>query len=275
MRIDAHQHFWQYDPVRHSWISDEMSVIRNDFGPAELRPILQELNIDGTVAVQADETDAETAYLLKLAAENDFIKAVVGWIDLKTEGLNERLEAHKGKSKLVGFRAIMQGQPDETYLKNPLFTSNVRELAKHRYTYDLLVFHHQLTSLIRFTDQLPDNKLILDHIAKPDIKNNNIKDWKENIRILAGNPNIYCKLSGIITEADFKRWSYDQIIPYIESAAEYFGTDRICFGTDWPVCLVAGSYKQVYEIIQKFSLQLDEQEREKLFGLNTATFYNI
>ena len=275
MRIDAHQHFWQYDPVKHSWINDEMSVIRKDFGPAELYPILQELNIDGTVAVQADETDAETAYLLKLAAENDFIKAVVGWIDLKTEGLDQRLEDYKGKSKLVGFRAIMQGQPDELYLKNEQFNKNVQLLAKHGYTYDLLVFHHQLPSLVRFTDKLPDNKLILDHIAKPDIKNKNIKDWKEQIKILAGHPNIYCKLSGIITEADYKRWSYDDVIPYIETAAEYFGVDRICFGTDWPVCLVAGSYRQVYEIIEKFSLQLDQQDREKLFGLNTAIFYNI
>ncbi|MFN5423298.1 MAG: amidohydrolase family protein [bacterium] len=275
MRIDAHQHFWKYDPVKHSWINDEMSVIRKDFGPPELHPNLKELNIDGTVAVQADETETETAYLLKLSAEHDFIKAVVGWVDLKTEGLEQRLEAYQQATKLVGFRAIMQGQDDEAYLTNPTFTKNVRQLADHGYTYDLLVFHHQLPSLIRFTDKLPDNKLILDHIAKPDIKSKNIKDWKEQMRILAGHPNIYCKLSGIITEADFKKWSYDDVIPYIETAAEYFGIDRICFGTDWPVCLVAGSYRQVYEIIEKFSSQLDTQDREKIFGINTATFYNL
>ena len=275
MRIDAHQHFWQYDPVKHSWINDEMSVIRKDFGPAELSPFLQELNIDGTVAVQADETEKETSYLLNLASQNDFIKGVVGWVDLKTEGLEQRLEAYQHASKLVGFRAIMQGQSDEKYLTNPVFTKNVKLLAEYGYTYDLLVFHHQLPSLIRFTDKLPDNKMILDHIAKPDIKNKNIIEWKQQMRLLAGHPNIYCKLSGIITEADYKKWSYDDVIPYIETAAEYFGTERISFGTDWPVCLVAGSYRQVYEIIEKFSNQLDTQQKEKLFGINTATFYNL
>jgi L-fuconolactonase len=275
MRIDAHQHFWKYNPIKHSWISDEMSAIRKDFGPVELYQVLQETQLDGSIAVQVDETTDETSYLFDLAAENKFIKAVVGWVDLRSEGIEERLQVFQNQSKLAGFRAIMQGQEDDAYLSNPVFLKNIKLLAKYDYTYDLLIFHNQLPSLIRFTDKLPDNKLILDHIAKPDIKNRNIKAWKENIKILAAHPNIYCKLSGIITEADIKRWTYDDIIPYIETVAEYFGVDRICFGSDWPVCLVAGTYHQVYDTIDKFSAQLNKQDREKLFGDNTAKFYNL
>ena len=275
MRIDAHQHFWKYDPIKHSWINDEMSVIRKDFGPVDLYQSLQDTKLDGSIAVQADEITDETAYLLDLAAENNFIKAVVGWVDLRSEGIEERLQVFQHQSKLAGFRAIMQCQEDDAYLSNPVFLKNVKQLAKYGYTYDLLIFHNQLPSLIRFTDKLPDNKLILDHIAKPDIKNRNIKAWKEQIKILAAHPNIYCKLSGIITEADFKRWTYEDIIPYIETASEYFGVDRICFGSDWPVCLVAGTYRQVYDTIDKFSAQLNKQDREKLFGDNTAKFYNL
>jgi L-fuconolactonase len=275
MRIDAHQHFWKYNPIKHSWISDEMSAIRKDFGPVDLYQVLQETKLDGSIAVQVDETTDETSYLFDLAAENKFIKAVVGWVDLRSEGIEERLQVFQNQSKLAGFRAIMQGQEDDAYLSNPVFLKNIKLLAKYDYTYDLLIFHNQLPSLIRFTDKLPDNKLILDHIAKPDIKNRNIKAWKENIKILAAHPNIYCKLSGIITEADVKRWTYDDIIPYIETVAEYFGVDRICFGSDWPVCLVAGTYHQVYDTIDKFSAQLNKQDREKLFGDNTAKFYNL
>lgn len=275
MRIDAHQHFWKYDRIKHSWIDDEMSIIRKDFGPLDLYQSLQETELDGSIAVQADETTDETYYLLDLAAQNNFIKAVVGWIDLRSEGIEERIDVFKNQPKLAGFRSIVQGQEDDAYLSNPLFLKNVKQLDKYGYTYDLLVFHHQLPSLIRFTDKLPDNKLILDHIAKPDIKNRNIKAWKEHIKILAAHPNIFCKLSGIITEADVKRWTYDEIIPYIETAAEYFGVDRICFGSDWPVCLVAGTYRQVYETIDKFSAQLNKQDRQKLFGDNTAKFYNL
>jgi len=275
MRIDAHQHFWKYNPIKHSWISDEMSAIRKDFGPVELYQVLQETQLDGSIAVQVDETTDETSYLFDLAAENKFIKAVVGWVDLRSEGIEERLQVFQNQSKLAGFRAIMQGQEDDAYLSNPVFLKNIKLLAKYDYTYDLLIFHNQLPSLIRFTDKLPDNKLILDHIAKPDIKNRNIKAWKENIKILAAHPNIYCKLSGIITEADIKRWTYDDIIPYIETVAEYFGVDRICFGSDWPVCIVAGTYHQVYDTIDKFSAQLNKQDREKLFGDNTAKFYNL
>jgi L-fuconolactonase len=275
MRIDAHQHFWQYDPDRHRWINDEMSAIRRDFFPGDLATILKTLHIDGTIAVQADETMVETTFLLDLAAKNDFIKAVVGWTDLHSHELENTLYNFKGIEKLAGFRCVMQGAPDEKYLSNDLFANNLKKLAEHGYTYDLLVYHNQLTALISMTEKLPDNQLILDHIGKPDIRNKQFQTWKEQIKILAKHPGIYCKLSGMVTEANYSKWTYDDLLPYLETSAEYFGIDRICFGSDWPVCLVAGSYNKVYEVIEKFVHQLSKSDQEKIFGLNTLQFYKI
>ena len=275
MRIDAHQHFWQYDPDRHRWINDEMSAIRRDFFPGDLATILKTLQIDGTIAVQADETVVETTFLLDLAAKNDFIKAVVGWTDLHSLELEKTLYNFKGIEKLAGFRCVMQGAPDEKYLRNDLFANNLKKLAEHGYTYDLLVYHNQLPALISMTEKLPDNQMILDHVGKPDIRNNQFQTWKEQIKILAKHPGIYCKLSGMVTEADYSKWTYDDLLPYLETSAEYFGIDRICFGSDWPVCLVAGSYNKVYEVIEKFVHQLPKSDQEKIFGLNTLQFYKI
>jgi len=275
MRIDAHQHFWQYDPDRHRWINDEMSAIRRDFFPGDLATILKTLQIDGTIAVQADETMVETTFLLDLAAKNDFIKAVVGWTDLHSPELEKTLYNFKGIEKLAGFRCVMQGAPDEKYLSNDLFANNLKKLAEHGYTYDLLVYHNQLPALISMTEKLPDNQLILDHIGKPDIRNKQFQTWKEQIKILAKHPGIYCKLSGMVTEANYSKWTYDDLLPYLETSAEYFGIDRICFGSDWPVCLVAGSYNKVYEVIEKFVHQLSKSDQEKIFGLNTLQFYKI
>jgi len=240
-----------------------------------LAPLLKESKFDGTIAVQADETMAETTFLLDLARKNDYIKAVVGWVDLRKEAVEEDLLMLKSQQKLAGFRCIMQGTEDEAYLKNSVFLKNVSRLTQFDFTYDLLVFHNQMESLVRFTDKLQDNRLILDHIGKPDIKNKQIKQWKEQLRILSSNPNIYCKLSGMLTEADHQRWTYDDIMPYMETAAEYFGVDRLCFGSDWPVCLLAGSFKQVHDVVDRFVEQLNTTEREKIFGTNTAAFYKI
>jgi len=275
MKIDSHQHFWQYNPVKHSWINDDMKVIRKSFGPEELSKEIKPLGIEGTVAVQADETEKETSYLLGLADKNEFIKAVVGWIDLRAGNAIERMQYWKQYEKIKGFRSIMQGQQDPAYLTNADFIENIKKLSQYKYTYDLLVYHNQFPSLIKFVDKLPDNKMIIDHLGKPDIKNKNIKDWKSNLKILAQHPGIYCKMSGMITEADYQRWTYDDLKPYLEAAGEYFGADRICFGTDWPVCLVAGTYAQVYEVMDKFSQQLNKEEKEKLMGLNTMKFYGI
>ena len=275
MRIDAHQHFWHYDPIRHDWIDESMKVIRKSFLPNDLSIEMKKNVIDGTIAVQVDETEEENYFLHKLAEENEFIKGIVGWMNLNSPTAEEQMQHWKKYPKIKGFRCIMQGKPDELYLKNDLFISQLKKLASYEFTYDLLVYHDQLLSLIRFVEKLPDNKMILDHLGKPDIKNREIKTWRENIKILAQHPGTYCKLSGLVTEANHNNWNYDELMPYLEIASEAFGIDRICFGSDWPVCLVAGSYTEVVGVIEQFSSQLNKEEKGKLFGANTMKFYNL
>jgi L-fuconolactonase len=275
MRIDAHQHFWQYDEQRHAWINDEMAVIRRDFLPGDLAIELKPSEIDGTIAVQADETELETNFLLDLAEKNDFIKGVVGWTNMHSPKLEMEIDKFKSDHKLKGFRCVMQGAPDEKYLINRLFTENLKKLADTRFTYDLLVYHSQLPALIKMTDKLPDNQMMLDHIGKPAIRNKDFRSWKENIKILSAHPGIYCKLSGMITEADYRTWDYEDIKPYMDLCAEYFGVDRLCFGSDWPVCLVAGNYKQVFEVVNKFVSQLSVDEQLKVIGKNATNFYKL
>lgn len=275
MRIDAHQHFWQYQPETHGWISDEMSILRKDFMPEELKTALADFSFDGSVAVQADETYAENEFLLEIAQKNDYIKGIVGWVDLLDPQAEVKMIALKSTPAIVGFRTIMQGSPDEKYLGNKLFLDNVKRLATFDYTFDLLVHNNQLDSLIRFTDNLLDNRFMLDHLGKPSIKYKEYKTWKTQIKVLAANPNIYCKLSGMTTEADLKNWTYNDLFPYMEIAAEYFGLDRICFGSDWPVCLAAGSFATTYSVVDQFCAQLKQEEKDKIFGLNTKEFYKL
>lgn len=275
MRIDSHQHFWKFDPVRDSWITEDMEIIRRDFLPEDLRKEIQSNQLDGTIAVQADESDAETKFLLDLAAENPFIKGVVGWTDLKHELVELHLHEWKKYPLLKGFRAITQGKPDDQYFKNKAFHQGIRSLSAHQFSYDLLVYHDQLPAAIHFTEKFPDQAFMLDHLGKPAVIAGEIKKWKENIRLLARHPRTYCKLSGLVTEADWKKWRYEDLSPYLEIAGEYFGTERLCFGSDWPVCLLAGSYGQVTDIITRFLKQLDEGDRKKIWGSNAANFYQL
>ena len=275
MRIDAHQHFWHYQPETHGWISDEMRVLRKDFTPEELKTVLADFSFDGSVVVQANETYDENDFLLDIAQKHNYIKGIVGWIDLLDPQAEVKMVAIKSTPAIVGFRTIMQGSPDEKYLGNKLFLDNVKRLATFDYTFDLLVHNNQLDSLIRFTDKLPDNRFMLDHLGKPSIKNKEYKAWKTQIKVLAANPNMYCKLSGMTTEADLKNWTYNDLYPYIEIAAEYFGLDRICFGSDWPVCLAAGSFATTYSVVDQFCAQLKQEEKDKIFGINTKEFYKL
>jgi L-fuconolactonase len=275
LRIDAHQHFWKFDPVRDSWITDDMKDIQRDFLPADLLNEINAQKIDGTIAVQAAESETETRFLLELAEENNFIKGVVGWIDLKNELLDSQLQEWKKFPKLKGFRAITQGKPDDLYFKNKSFQKGIRHLTEHRFTYDLLVYQEQLPAAIQFTERFPDQAFILDHIGKPAIIAGEIKKWKENIRVLSQHPRTFCKLSGLVTEANWKKWRYEDLSPYLEIAGEYFGTDRLCFGSDWPVCLLAGSYSKITEILTRFLKQLDQVDRDKIWGANAANFYQL
>ena len=275
MIIDAHQHFWNFDPVRDNWINDEMKILKKDFLPGELKKIYTVNKVDGCVAVQADQSADETKFLLDLAEKNSFIKGVVGWIDPGSKNFREDLQEYRTSKKLKGFRNIIQGEDDSRYFTNKLFLEGFSILQDSPYTYDILIYHHQLPAAIKFSERFPDQKFILDHCAKPDIKNGSIKNWKRDIRIIAENPNMYCKLSGLVTEADWLKWNYQQISPYLEIAGEYFGTDRLCFGSDWPVCLLAAGFEKVLEIVKTFCRQVSEAEREKILSGNAIKFYQL
>ena len=275
MTIDSHQHFWTFDPIRDSWITDDMSVIQRNFYPEDLQPTLQQNGIDACVAVQADQSLGETRFLLDLAAKNDFVKAVVGWIDLQDDAIDEQLSEWKSEKKLVGFRHVLQAELDTEYMLRPSFLRGISKLKNHEFTYDILIFPKHLATAQKFVAQFPDQPFVLDHIAKPYIKAGLIDEWKRDIKSLAKFENLQCKVSGIITEADWKSWTYEQIKPFLDVVFEAFRTDRIMFGSDWPVCLVAGDYSQVKGIIETYIKDFSVSEKAKVFGKNAAKFYGI
>jgi L-fuconolactonase len=273
--IDSHVHFWEYDPVRDAWITDQMKVIQRHFSPLDAVKVFDPNGVTGCIAVQADESDTETAFLLNLSENHEFIQGVVGWMDLAEKNASEKLATYSRLPTLKGFRNIIQGQPDERYFLNKAFREGMKLLHPLGYTYDLLVYHDQLPQAIAFTGRYPDQRFMLDHIAKPDIRNRQWKKWKEDIREICRNPNVYCKVSGLVTEADMKQWRYQDLLPYLEIVAEHFGMDRLCYGSDWPVALLAGTYEEVLGVMRRFSLQVSEEERDKLFRSNTTRFYNL
>jgi L-fuconolactonase len=275
MTIDSHQHFWTFDPIRDSWITDEMSVIQRSFYPEDLQPTLQQNGIDACIAVQADQSLSETRFLLDLATKNDFVKAVVGWIDLQADAIDEQLSEWKSEKKLAGFRHVLQAEPDTEYMLRPSFLRGISKLKKHGFTYDILIFPKHLVTAQKFVAQFSDQPFVLDHIAKPYIKAGLIDVWERDIKSLAKFENLQCKVSGIITEADWKRWDYEQIKPFLDVVFDAFGTDRIMFGSDWPVCLVAGDYSQVKEIIETYMKDFSISEKAKVFGENAARFYGF
>ncbi|WP_303318057.1 amidohydrolase family protein [Flavivirga abyssicola] len=275
MIIDSHQHFWNYEPVKHEWIDDSMSVIRKDFIPGDLKEVYAENGIDGCVAVQADQTLVETDFLLDLASKNDFIKGVVGWIDLRADNLETVLETYKAYEKLKGFRHVVQGEKDSNFLLRSNFLRGISILEKHNYTYDILVFPHQLGAVLEFVKRFPNQKFVIDHIAKPYIKDGFYDGWAVLMKEIGKHKNVYCKLSGMITEADFNTWTPAQIHPYMNLILEVFGTERIMFGSDWPVCLVAGNYKRVKALITEFIAKMSITEQNAIMGNNAIKFYSL
>jgi len=275
MVIDSHQHFWNYEPVKHSWIDDSMSVIRRDFSPVDLEKVYAKNGIDGCVAVQADQTLEETNYLLELSNTNGFIKAIVGWADLRAENIEEVLKAYSGYEKLKGFRHVVQGEADHNFLLRPDFLRGISKLEDYNYTYDILIFPHQLGATLEFVKKFPNQKFVIDHIAKPYIKDGFYEGWATLMTAIAQQENVYCKLSGMITEADFKSWTPSQIEPYMELVLNAFGTKRLMYGSDWPVCLVAGNYTKVKELTTNFIAKLSASEQAAIMGENAISFYNI
>jgi L-fuconolactonase len=275
MTIDAHQHFWYYEPVKHSWIGDSMAIIRKDFLPSDLKKVYAENDIDGCVAVQVDQTLQETEFLMHLTKSNDFIKGIVGWVDLREKRVDAVLEKYGEHEEIKGFRHIVQGEANHNFLLSPDFMSGISLLEKYGYTYDILVFPHQLGATLEFVKQFPNQRFVIDHIAKPYIKDGFFDGWAILMKEIAKHGNVYCKLSGMITEADFSSWTPEQIIPYMNVVLEAFGSDRLMFGSDWPVCLVAGNYARVKQLVTDFISKLSASEQARIMGGNAMDFYNL
>ena len=275
MRIDAHQHFWKFDPIRDSWITDEMAVIQKDFLPKDFQPVLEKNNFNGSVLVQSDQSEKENEFQLTNAKQNDFIKGVVGWVDLQSNDIEERLAYYSSFKKMKGFRHVLQGEADRSFMLKPQFMDGLVKLEKFGFTYDILIYADQLKYIPEFVGAFMNQRFVIDHLAKPRIKEREIREWKKGIQKIARFENVCCKISGMVTEADWKNWKKDDFIPYIEAVIEAFGTNRIMYGSDWPVCLVAASYEQMLGIVEEYFSSFSETEQELFFGKNAIQFYNL
>ena len=275
MIIDSHHHFWKYDPIEYDWIDDSMKVIRKDFLPESLELTIREAGVDGVISVQARQSVEETSWLLEMARQNKFIKGVVGWLPLINDDIEVELEKYSGNKLLKGLRHVIQGEPDPKFMLRKDFNSGVSLLKKYSMAYDILIVERQLPNMIRFVDQHPDQVFVLDHIAKPLIAKHELSLWKENIQELARRENVSCKISGMVTEADFNSWTPQQLQPYFVVVLEAFGADRLLFGSDWPVCLVATSYKNWMKLVQKNISELSKIEQAKIMGENAIRLYRL
>jgi L-fuconolactonase len=275
MRIDAHQHFWKYNEARDSWITDDMANIQRNFLPEDLQPILRANKINGTIIGQSDQSKEENIFQLANALQHDFVKGVVGWIDLQADHINENLEYYKEFKKLKGFRHVLQGERQRDFMLRPNFKRGIGKLREFGYTYDILIFPDQLPYTIELVKAFPDQPFVLDHIGKPYIKDKQIEDWKKDIETLASFENVYCKVSGMVTEGHWKNWTKDDFVPYLDVISQAFGSTRLMYGSDWPVCLVAASYEQVIGLVNDYFSSFSPHEQDLIFGKNAMRFYNL
>ena len=273
MRIDSHQHLWIYNQQDYGWISDELSKIQRNFEPNDLLRELKANQFDGSIAVQARQSLEETEWLLSLADKNDFIKGVVGWVDLRSDKLESQLLTFSKNRKFVGVRHVVQDEPNDQFVLEEDFLDGISLLSKYNLTYDILVFEHQLPASIKMVEKFPQQKFVIDHIAKPRVKESILSPWKENIEIMAQHPNVYCKLSGMITEANWHDWSENDFTKYLDVVFESFGPDRLMFGSDWPVCKLAGTYSDTVNLVEKYTAVLSEKSAQSIMGKNALDFY--
>ncbi len=275
MKIDSHQHFWRYDVARDGWITDAMAVLKRDFLPEQFAEECAANGIDASVAVQADQSENETVFLLDLAKKSSRIAAVVGWVDLLSPRTAERLEHFSHFEKLRGFRHVAQAEKDDYFLAREDFVKGVAHLRQFGFTYDILVYARQLSAAIELVARVPEQRFVIDHLAKPEINAKKITPWAAQMREIAQNKNVFCKVSGLVTEADWHRWTPEDFKPYLDVVFEAFGADRLMFGSDWPVCLLAGSYRQVKQVIEDYVNGYSELDKGKIFGGNAARFYGL
>ncbi len=275
MYIDAHQHFWRYNAREYGWIDDSMASLRRDFLPCHLEPELKSNGFKGCVAVQVRQTLEETRWLLELAAQSSFIVGVVGWLDLKSPNLRTELECFAANAKLVGLRHIVQGEPDDRFLLHPEFLAGVAMLEDFGLAYDILIYPRHLPVALEFARHFPRQRFVLDHLAKPAIKSGDLRAWAKGLRELASLPNVMCKLSGLVTEADWQKWQPQEIGPCLDVAFDCFGPDRLMIGSDWPVCMVAASYSRVVEIVTDYLKSFSTEIRDAVMGGNAQRFWRL
>jgi L-fuconolactonase len=274
-KIDAHQHFWQYDPAEHAWMNDAMAVLRREFMPQDLKPLLQVLGFDGCVTVQVRQTVAETRWMLELADRHDFIRGVVGWVDLRAPDLPAQLDHLASHPKLAGVRHIVQDEPDDGFMLREDFRRGIGQLAAFGLTYDVLVYPRQLPAAIKLAEEFPGQAFVLDHIAKPSIAEARLAPWEGDLRRLATLPNVCCKLSGMVTEARWNAWRPQDFHRYLDVVFEAFGPDRLMIGSDWPVCTLAADYAAAMGIVLDYVRQAPPAAQAGILGENCARFYGL
>lgn len=273
--IDAHQHFWTYDEQEYAWISNQLAPLKRDFLPDELHQLLRQEKISGAISVQARQSEKENEYLLDFAKVNPFIKGVVGWIDLRSETVDERLSFYSNYPLLKGFRHVVQDEMDPVFMLHPTFLQGMKQLIGHGYCYDILVYAKQLPQVLSFLNHFPDTPFIIDHLAKPNIKEGGFKSWQAEMRKIADFPKVHVKVSGMVTEADWKNWKKEDFYPYLDELVLSFGIERLCYGSDWPVCNLAGNYSLQLDIVKSYFSSFHPEEINKVMGLNTKHFYHL
>jgi L-fuconolactonase len=274
VRIDAHQHFWRYDAEEYAWIDDTMAPLRRDFLPGDLLPELRAAGFQGSVAVQARQSVDETRWLLDLADDCPSIVGVVGWIDLQADDVDEQLGPFAGNPRLVGVRHIVQSEPDG-FLDRPRFRRGVAKLERLGLAYDILVFARQLPAAIRFAAAFPDQRFVLDHLGKPDIRSGAFDSWRRDLDRMAALPNVWAKLSGLVTEADWQRWTMADVRRYVHAALDAFGAGRVMIGSDWPVCTLAASYRTTMDVVVGVLNERSREEQDAVLGGTARRFWHL
>jgi L-fucono-1,5-lactonase len=273
--IDAHHHLWRYTPAEYGWIDESMRLLQRDFLPADLMAEMAAAGVDGSVAVQARQTLEETQWLLDLAEGCSEILGVVGWAPIAGEEFPAVMEQFDGRAKLKGLRHVIQGEPDENYILREDFNAGIRALAGSGLVYDVLIYERHLPQTIEFVDRHPEQVFVLDHIAKPLIAAGQLEPWAGRIRELAKRENVWCKVSGLVTEAKWDAWSAETLHPYLDAVVETFGPARLMAGSDWPVCLVASGYQQWWELLRGYFAGFSDAEQELIFSGNARDVYGL
>jgi L-fuconolactonase len=273
--IDTHHHLWNYHAEEYGWMDEAMGVLKRDYLPGDLEPFMERAGVSGTVAVQARQITEETRWLLEQSDEHPFIKGVVGWVDLCSPGLGAQIEQFAAHPKLVGVRHVIHDEKDDDFMLHPAFMEGIGLLREFNLAYDLLLFPKHLPRAVELVSRFPEQRFVLDHISKPFIKSGVLHPWKEDLEALASHENVWCKISGMVTEADHASWKYEDFIPFLEVVSEAFGTARLMLGSDWPVCRLAGEYEEVLSIPFRFFSAFSNHEKERIYHMNAIECYQL